>query len=181
MGDHGTPAAPDLESPLAQIASLVAELERLPQSSARERARALVQAVLDIHHAGLARILELLAARPGGAALVENLAAEETVALLLSLHDLHPSDVETRVRSAVEALRPALLDQGVAIELAGAGDDTARVRVRAAGAIRASDARIRAMVEQAICRGAPEIAEVEIDGLERAPLVPASRLFEPRK
>lgn len=180
MVDHALPGQ-DLESPLARIASLVAELERMPESLARERARALVQAVLDVHQAGLARILELLAARQDGARFIDELAADETVTLLMSLHDLQPSDVETRVRAAVDALRPALLEQGVAIELAGAGEDTARVRLRAAGAVRTSDDKLRALVERAIYRGAPEIAVVEIDGLDGAPVVPAARLAEPRK
>jgi len=176
-----SPRGQDLESPLTRIASLVAELERMPESQAREHARALVHAVLDIHHAGLARIFELLALRPDGPAFVEQLGADETVMLLMSLHDLHPRDVESRVRAAVDAVRPALLEQGVAIELDGVGEDTARVRLSAAGLVRATNAKLRALVEFAIYAGAPEIVVVEIDGLDGAPLVPAARLAEPRK
>jgi len=171
----------DLESPMERIASLVEELERSPESPTRERARALVQAVLDLHRVGLVRILEMAAARPDGSDLVRELSTDQTVTLLMSLHDLQPESAETRVRAAVDGLRPLLLEQGVAIELEGTGEDAVRVRLRKAGTIRAADARLRAEIEGAIFRSAPEIATIEIDGLDGAPVVPLTRLIEPRK
>ncbi len=178
---HRSTPGRDLDSPISRIASLVEELEQLPENPARERARALVQAVLEMHAAGLARILELAAAHPDGPAFIDELCADPMVTLLMSLHELHPSDVETRVRAAVDGLKPVLLDEGVAIELDRASEGTARVRLRAAGAIRASDARIRARMEAAMAGAAPEIAAIEIDGLDGAPLVPAGRLVAPRR
>ncbi len=166
----------ELEHPLARIGELIEGLEHLPDADARERARALVQAVLDIHRVGLSRVLEVAAARDGGDAVVDELAADQAVALLLSLHGLHPRGVETRVREAVEELRPQLLDVGVAVELARVTDDSAHVRVKAAGSVRTGGAAIRSLVEGAIGRAAPEIAEVEIDGLDPSPLVSISRL-----
>jgi NifU-like domain len=170
---------PELDHPLAQIGSLVEGLERLADADARERARALVQAVLDIHRLGLARVLALAAARDGGPALVDELARDQTIAILLSLHGLHPRDVDTRVRLAIDEARAGLLELGVAVELSRISDDTAHVRVKAAGAagaVRASPARIRTLVEGAIGRAAPEIAAVEIDGLDQSALVSITRL-----
>ena len=164
---------PELDQPLAQIGELVEGVERLPDPTARERARALVQAVLDIHRVGLGRVLALAAATDG---LVDELCRDQAVALLLALHDLHPRSVETRVRAAVEEVQPQLLEVGVALELAGVTDDSARVRVKAAGPLRTSQAAIRTAVEGAIGRSAPEIAVVEIDGLDPSPLVSITRL-----
>ncbi|HKE18277.1 MAG TPA: hypothetical protein VKB80_25540 [Kofleriaceae bacterium] len=166
----------ELEHPLARISELVEGLEQLPDAPARERARALVQAVLDIHRIGLARALAVAGAREDGAALVDELAGDQAVALLLSLHGLHPHDVETRVRAAVDHLRATLLDVGVSVELGGVTDETAQIRVKAAGEVHASHARIRTMVEQAIGRAAPEIVSVEIHGLDTSPLVSITRL-----
>jgi len=169
-------AIPELEQPLAQIGELVEGLERLPDAPAREQARALVQAVLDIHRLGLARLLAMAAEREGGAALVDALAQDQAVALLLSLHGLHPRDVETRVREAIEQVRPGLAAQGVAVELTRITEDTAHLHVRAAGALQTTRARIRELLEGAIGGAAPEIAAVEIDGLDPSPLVSISRL-----
>ncbi len=166
----------ELEHPLSRIGELIEGLEHLPDANARERARALVQAVLDIHRVGLSRVLVVAAARDGGDAVIDDLVADEAVALLLSLHDLHPRGLETRVRAAVDDLRPKLLDVGVAVELAGITDDSAHVKVKAAGSVRAGGAAIRTMVEGAIGRAAPEIAAVEIDGLDPSPLVSITRL-----
>lgn len=168
-------ADPELEQPLARISELVEGLERLPDAPAREQARALVQAVLGIHRQGLSRVLALAAEHEGGAALVDRLAQDRAVALLLSLHDLHPRDVETRVREAVEEVRPGLREVGVALELDRVADERAHLRVRPAGAVRTTNARVREIVEGAIERAAPEIAAIEIDGLDPSPLVSLTR------
>lgn len=154
--------------PLENITVLVEEVERLPDPLARERSRALVQAVLELHRAGLARLLELCAARDGGAALVDALAADPTVSLLLALHQLHPRELAGRVREALDELAPRLAEEGVTLELAAVGDDTVSLRVMAAGGrkVRASAASLRAAVEAAIARRAPEIASVDLAGLD---------------
>jgi hypothetical protein len=167
---------PELEHPLARIGALVEGIERLPDADARERARGLVQAVLDIHRVGLARLLALASELEGGPALIDELARDQAFALILALHDLHPRDVETRVRDAVDGVAPALLEMGVAIDILAVTDENVRVRVKAAGKVRAGQAKIRAMVEEAIGRAAPEVAAVEFDGLDPTPLVPITRL-----
>jgi len=163
----------ELQRSVARLGELIDELEQVPDLATRERARALVQTLLDLHRAGLSRLLELVAERgPPG---VDGLAADETVALLFSLHGLHPRSVEERVRSAIDELAAQLLEQGVAVDLSEVTEDTVRVRLKAAGKVRAAVAGLRAAVESAIRRAAPEIAAVEIDGLEASD-VPVTRL-----
>jgi hypothetical protein len=70
----------------------------------------------------------------------------------------------------------AFLEVGVAVELRRITDDTAHVRVKAAGDVRTSHGAIRATLEGAIGRSAPEIAMVDIDGLDPSPLVSITRL-----
>jgi hypothetical protein len=83
---------------LARVEALVAELEAVRDEAVREKARALVQAVLDVHGEGLRRLLAL--AGPDSAARFA--AADELVGSLLLLHDLHP-DVESAARAALRA------------------------------------------------------------------------------
>jgi hypothetical protein len=170
----------DLEQPLARIAALVQEMEEAPDRAMRERARGLVQAVLDIHRVGLERLLAVAAARDDGAALVDALAREDAFALLLALHGLHPRTIDARVRGAIDDLAPRLLADGVAIELRDVTDELARVRLRPVGPVRTTGAALRARVETAIGRSAPDIGGVEIEGLESSD-VPASRLTGPRE
>ena len=168
-----------LQPSLARIAALIADLEQLPDAAAREQARELVTAVLAMHRVGLARLIALVGASDD-AARVDALERDQAISLLLSLHGLHPRDLATRIAVAVDELRPALLRDGVAIELGelGAlGDDTVSVRLHAAGGpVRVEPGRLRATIEMAIRGRAPEIAGVEIEGLETGPIVPASRL-----
>ena len=159
----------ELQRTMTRIGELIGELDRNADAEMRERARELVQAILDVHRVGLERIVELARAP------IEELVADESVALLFSLHDLHPTSIESRVRGAIAGLAPRLLEEGVAVELASIDDESVRIRLRAEGTVRARIAALRGELEAAVRRGAPEIATVDIDGLEASD-VPAERL-----
>jgi hypothetical protein len=83
-------AAGDLPAIAVRIEELIHQLESGPDAEARRDAVELARLVLTLHGAGLARMLELLRAQKGGGVLLQTLAADPTVATLLSLHDLHP-------------------------------------------------------------------------------------------
>jgi Fe-S cluster biogenesis protein NfuA len=165
---------PDLDQPLARITALIEEIEEMVDPAARERSRQLVQAILDVHGVALRRLLELVAVR-GGDDLVRELSKDDSVALLLALHGLHPDEVAARVARVVEELRPQLRDDGIDIELAEVTDDRAVVTVRPLGTVRGNPAALRTTIETAIARSAPEIAAVDITGLD-ATDVPLGRL-----
>jgi len=83
--------APDLRRIGPRLDALVAEVEAIADPRSRARARELVAVLLEVHGAGLARVLELVAetvADPG--ALFSRLSADELVAGLLVLHGLLP-------------------------------------------------------------------------------------------
>jgi hypothetical protein len=152
-----------------RIGELIGELEQGADAETRERARELVQTILDVHRVGLEKLLELARAP------VEELAREESVAILLSMHDLHPEDAASRVRAAIDAVAPRLLDEGVAVELTSVDGDRVRIALRAAGPVRAHVAGLRGELERLVRRSAPEIVAVDIDGLEASD-VPAGRI-----
>jgi hypothetical protein len=152
-----------------RIGALVQEIEQGSDPALREKARELVQALLEVHRAGLVRLIELCGPR------LDEARGEESVALLLALHDLYTEPVEARVRAAIDELAPRLRAQGVEVEVVEISDDTVRVRLGAAGEVRAADAGLRAELERAVRRGAPEIVAVAIDGLEVGD-VPLGRL-----
>src|SRR5262245_2632819 len=104
-----TLTATDFPARMRRLDSLIQQVEGFADPSARARTRELVQAILDLHAAGLERMFAHLAAAGGtGQALLEELADDEGVAHLLLLYGLHPADIETRVRQALDSVRPYL-------------------------------------------------------------------------
>jgi len=141
----------------------IARVERL-LDEADDDAIELVQALLDLYGEGLRRILER--ADPGA------LADDELVSHLLLLHDLHPLPVETRVREALEGVRPYLESHGGDVELVGV-DEEGVVHLRMSGSCNgcpSSTMTLKLAIEDAIQRTAPEIERIEAEGVsEPAP------------
>lgn len=162
------------EQVLSRVESLIGTLDDLPDSAASKSARELVQVVLELHAAGLNRLLELIYAADAGPALIERLAADERVGSLLLLHDLHPQDVDARVRQAVERLRPHLGVRGVRVAAVDIARSVVRLRVRMAtqvGSKRPSAAALKREIEDAIVEAAPDVEDIHIEGLEAASTV----------
>ncbi|MFI7423416.1 hypothetical protein [Nonomuraea sp. NPDC049684] len=132
----------------ARIGRIESLLER-----AEPPAVELAQALLDLYGEGLTRIMAAadddLAAR---------LAADDVVAHLLLLHDLHPIDVRTRVEDALRGTGAEVIDvEGDLVRLRLPDDDG-----------NAADAARRAVRD-----AAPEVEQVEI--VRSAPGVGAGR------
>jgi Fe-S cluster biogenesis protein NfuA len=159
-----------LEDQQRRIDELVAALSALEDTRAREIAQSLLQVVLELHASGLARLAELVEEVEGAdGPLAAKFAQDRQVSALLLLHGLHPVDLQSRVRHAVDGLRAALGAQGVRIELVDASEDA--VRVRLAGTLagkRIEAAALQRDIERAIYEQAPEVVKVEVDGLPEA-------------
>jgi len=142
----------------ARIAELTRELESSPDPHLKESARQLVQLVLELHGAALARLLGLLQ-EPGGLdpARLRALTHDDLIASVLALHGLHPDPLPERARQALQRLQPRLAAQGVEAELHGfTPEGLAQIRVRRPGA--ESDPHLKAQLEEALLAAAPEIA-----------------------
>ena len=152
---------------MGRIETLIQEIERFPDAGARAHTREIVQTLLDLHGAGLERILEhLAAAGDTGLAMIDSLARDELVGSLLLLYGLHPLDVETRVRQALDRVRPYVRSQGGHVELVGTVGGVVRLRLHARSS---SAAALRSAVEEAIYAKAPDVAGVEVEALPNGP------------
>ena len=151
-----------------RIEALVRKLES-SDSAIQSLTRELVQALLDLHGAGLLRVMELVdqSGEPGGR-LIDQFSRDPAVSRLLLLHDLHPKDFDTRVHQAIERASGSLRRQGVTVELVRV-DDTGGVLVRAeaSGAKGCGSAGpdITRAIEDAIYESAPETTAVVVEGL----------------
>jgi len=153
----------DFQQRLESIEELLKTLDSASDPSLRAIAGDLIRAVMDLHGAGLERILEVArtAGRPG-LDLVENLAGDELVSSLLVLYDLHPVDLETRVTRAIQKLHTR---SGEA-KLLSMEEGVARVSVSKLD---------HSAVEQAILNAAPDLAGIVIE--DRQSFVPIEMLL----
>ena len=88
---------------------LVRTIDGIPDKETREQVRELVRTVLDLHTAALERSLDVIyESNLSGAVLIDKLGEDQLVSNLLLLHGLHPLDLETRVRNALESVKPRL-------------------------------------------------------------------------
>ena len=158
----------DFRERVQQMAELAADLEHISDDKIRASAKELVHLLMELHGAGLERIMEtVFAAGEPGVAMIDKLSLEPLVSSLLVLHGLHPDDFETRVTSAVERLRMRLRKQDVEVELLQVSEAAVRVRVApSAHACGSTTSTLRTSVEEAIYEAAPEVGSLVIEGLE---------------
>jgi len=153
---------------VASLEALLEDVEAIPEAGARERALAAVQGLVELYGAGLERIVKTLSARDDAAEIADALAADELVSHLLLLHDLHPVPVEDRVRAALAEVRPYLESHGGDVDLVAVEEGVVRLRMDGScEGCPSSTATLKLAIEDAIRKAAPEVEEVEADGVEQ--------------
>jgi Fe-S cluster biogenesis protein NfuA/nitrite reductase/ring-hydroxylating ferredoxin subunit len=155
---------------IAKVEALLEAVESFADPGDRETATELVQALLDLYGEGLARLLRHTREQSPESH-PEALAGDELVSHLLLVHDLHPVPLETRVRGALEEVRPYLESHGGDVELRGVADGVVRLRLEGScSGCPASSATLKLAIEEAIRAAAPEVEAVEAEGVtERRP------------
>jgi len=147
---------------VARTESLLARLEASGDADARECVEALVQ----LYGEALARVM----ARAASAGLDASLADDELVSHLLLVHGLHPETVETRVARALDEVRPYLVSHGGGVELLAVRDGVAHLRLQGScHGCPSSSATMRAAIEEAVRRAAPDLDGVDAEGVDAAP------------
>src|SRR6185436_4355638 len=126
-GAGGAGVSDDFRERLNRVEALVGALESCPDPAAREAARQLVRTLLDLHAAGLGRMLDIAGRE---SALVGRLADDPLVSSLLLLHGLHPRPAAERVERALDRARPRLGSLGGEVELVAASEAAVRLRLR---------------------------------------------------
>jgi Fe-S cluster biogenesis protein NfuA/nitrite reductase/ring-hydroxylating ferredoxin subunit len=155
---------------VAQVEGLLEELETLADPVARDRATALVEAVVALYGEGMGRIVEAVSARDGDGELATALAGDELVAHLLLLHGLHPVPVETRVHGALDGVRPYLESHGGDVEVLAIEDGVVRLRLEGScSGCPSSAMTLKLAIEKAIQEAAPDVDEVVAEGAAEEP------------
>jgi Fe-S cluster biogenesis protein NfuA len=173
----------EIHGRLERLEVLIRNIEELPDPTARAHARELVQSILDFHGMALARLLDRIAemGQPGRL-LLDSLANDQPVSSLLLLHGLHPHDLESRVEGALERVRPYLRSHGGNVELLGIADGVVRLRmVGSCNGCPSSSLTFKNAIEEAIFAAAPDVAEIEVEGVSTAsaPIMPQLVTLQP--
>jgi Fe-S cluster biogenesis protein NfuA len=162
------PAHAESQQRLGSIERLLGKIESEADPSLRATVQELVQAMMDLHGAGLERILELIrASGDGSERLIHKLGQDELVASLLILYELHPEDLETRVMLALDKARVRLSAHEGELELLSLEAGALRLRLHTNGASKGNACgstaqALKGIVEEAVYHGAPDITELII-------------------
>jgi Fe-S cluster biogenesis protein NfuA/nitrite reductase/ring-hydroxylating ferredoxin subunit len=179
------PSPPGNRSPLppitarqqaAHIQDLIEKIGALPAAAARDLLLECLQSVLAFYGGGLERILQLT--RNAGAdaqPILDALVRDDWVRSLLLIHDLHPQNLETRLRGALAKIRPYLESHGGNVELISLENDVARLRLH--GTCRScpsSSVTLELAVRQTVEDACPDLADFEVEGVDLAtrPAIP---------
>jgi Fe-S cluster biogenesis protein NfuA len=156
---------------IKRIESLTEALEQSPHDPTRADAQELVHAVLELHGAGFARLVQLMAgAGEPGRALFDAAARDDLVGSLLLLHDLHPEELSVRVERALQSVRPGLRSHGGEVTLLGVSAGVVRLKMEGScHGCPSSAATLKNTIEEAIMAAAPDVASIEVAGLEPDP------------
>ncbi|MBI1762492.1 MAG: NifU family protein [Acidobacteria bacterium] len=155
----------DFQQRLQKIEQLVQTIESAADPRVRASAVELMQALMELHGAGIERMLEIVF-EAGGGEIIDRLADDELAASLLLLYGLHPLDLETRVLQALDKVRPYLRSHGGNVELIGIADAVVRLRLQGSCNGCASSAlTLKLAIEEAIYEAAPDVTGLEVEGV----------------
>jgi Fe-S cluster biogenesis protein NfuA len=181
------PARAELDRRIERIDEMIQRLEAGADPAVRATTQELVATLMELHGAGLDRILGLVRQSADAAGLVSRLAADELVQSLLLLHGLHPVNLQTRVLEALEKTRPYLRSHGGNVELV-AVDADGTVRLRMQGSCHgcpSSAVTLKLAIEKAIHEAAPDVTGIVVEDEQRPrdagplPLVELGRVAVP--
>ena len=169
-----TPSTHDdrqLRERLHLMETLLHEVDSQADSATRARTKEIVQLLMEFHGAGIERMLEYLASSGDeGQKLIDSLAEDELISSLLLLYGLHPVDVDTRVRQALEKVEPYIHSHGGNVELIGIEEGVVRLRLQGScHGCPSSAVTLKETIEEAIRQKAPDIVSIEVEGEAAAP------------
>ena len=150
-----------------RVEGLLAELRLRAGPQACDTAEELVSCLVEFYGAGLAEIIKILGEdAEAGPRLLGRLVAAPLVESLLLVHDLHPVDIDTRVKRALDRVLPRLGSHPGTLEYRGIDDQgVVHLRLERSGHGCGSSA-VRQTIAEAVTEAAPETAAVDVEEVE---------------
>jgi Fe-S cluster biogenesis protein NfuA len=158
----------DFARRMGRIESLIHSINEVADADTKEKARELTQSLMELHSAGIERMLEITdATGANGDLIVAGFVADPIVSNLLLIHGLHPISLESRVTQALDAVRPRLGQHGGSVELLSVTEN-GEVRLRLEGNCHgcpSSRVTLKYSIEEAIYAAAPDVNTIEVEGV----------------
>ena len=154
-----------------RIQELMEKIDALPDAPARALVHECMTSLLAFYGQGLERVLQITKRSGiGGQKAYDDLIHDRVVSGLLLIHGLHPVDLETRLREALEKIRPYMQSHGGNVELLSLLDDFARLRLQGACKTCPSSAvTLELAVRHAIEEACPDLVGFEVEGAAAVP------------
>jgi len=157
----------ELRNRIQKIDGLIAQIRSGTDPRLRAAALDLMQTVMEFHSAGIDRMMEI-ASESGetGWRIIDDFGRDELVANMLLLHGLHPVDLESRVKEALQKVLPYLHSHGGNVELLEVAGGVVRLKlIGSCNGCPSSSLTLKNAIEKAISEAAPDVTSVECEGL----------------
>lgn len=157
------PQLNELQQQLGRVEELIGKLEKTGDPASRSMARELVQLLMEIHGAGLERMLEI-ASQSGAAGMeiIDRFGEDELARSLLLLYGLHPVDLEARVAEGLESIRHYLHTRNAGVELVSVREGA--VQIKLLGNAHGCTANtLKTAIEEALYKAAPDLVSISVD------------------
>ena len=166
-----SPPARDVRSESKRIQELIEQVESLPHAQARELLHECLRSILALYGEGWARVLQITKnAGVDGQKVRDSLLQDKLVRSLLLIHGLHPQNLETRLRAALDKIRPYLQSHGGNVELIALESEVATLRLQGTCKSCPSSAiTLELAVRQCIEEACPDLAGFEVEGVTPQP------------
>jgi Fe-S cluster biogenesis protein NfuA len=153
----------ELQQQLSRVEEIIGKLEKTGDPASRAMARELVQVLLEVHGAGLERMMEITSeSGAAGMEIIDRFGQDELARSLLLLYGLHPVDLETRVREGLESIRPYLQSRNASVELVSVTEGAVYTRLRG-NAHGCTASSLKSAIEEALYKAAPDLVSVSVD------------------
>jgi len=163
----------EFQERIRQLGERIARLDQSLGGASSTAAKETIQLLMDLHGSGIERMLEIIfESGDQGQRIIDKLGQDPVSGSLLLLYSLHPDDLETRVRAAIDRMRPRLRKLACAVDFVEVRDGVVQVHLTASGHSCGSSAtEVHSVVEACLYDAAPDLTSIEMLGLE--PAVPA--------
>jgi len=152
-----------------RIEQLAAKLEVSGDPELHATAMELLQCVMELHAAGLERMVQAVSEADETGRLTGKLLDDNLVSSLLLLHNLHPDDLSTRVESALQKVRPQLEQHSCEAELVDIQNGVISLRLHhQGGGCHSTAATMAGALEDAITEAAPDAERIKVETVEVA-------------
>jgi nitrite reductase/ring-hydroxylating ferredoxin subunit/Fe-S cluster biogenesis protein NfuA len=149
------------EAVAGKVDQAIAAVQGL-DDDARKKGNALKDAIEEFHKVGLAKMVKVLKEDPRGLELLMQMASEQEVYALFSMHGLIRADLLTRVTRVIEMIRPHIQSKGGEVELHSVDGRVVFLKLPLAKGCSTTAAALRGEIEEAIRSQVPEIERIEV-------------------